>query len=95
MKHVQNHGPRGPQGFKRPFVETPSAARPPFETTIKETVEFPERDESMGQVFIRFRGSTCGDLVAWDALCIICRYLMQTATAPLNRDLVEITKPLW
>lgn len=45
ISHEQNTGPR-PSGWKRPFVETPSAIRPPIEKTIKDTVEFPEKDES-------------------------------------------------
>lgn len=45
IAHGQNKGPR-PTGWKRPFVETPSAARPPLSTTSTQTVEFPEKDES-------------------------------------------------
>ena len=44
--HGQNNGPR-PQGWRRPFVETESAQRPPIQTTLKEIVEFPEKDESL------------------------------------------------
>lgn len=46
IAHGQNRGPR-PPGWKRPFVETSSAVRPPIKETIEETVEFPEKDESM------------------------------------------------
>jgi Zn-dependent M16 (insulinase) family peptidase len=46
ISHGQNEGPR-PQGWKRPFVETESALRQPIQTTLKETVEFPEKDESL------------------------------------------------
>lgn len=45
IAHGQNLGPR-PPGWKRPFVETISAQRHPIPKTIKETVEFPEKDES-------------------------------------------------
>lgn len=45
IKHSQDKGPR-PEGWKRPFLETPSALRKPITETKKETVEFPEKDES-------------------------------------------------
>ncbi|KAG5342382.1 hypothetical protein C0989_002217 [Termitomyces sp. Mn162] len=44
IEHGQGKGPR-PPGWKRPFVETPSANRPTIKETIKKTVQFPERDE--------------------------------------------------
>ena len=46
IEHNQNHGPH-PQGWKRPFVETASANRRPIAALVKDTVEFPEQDESM------------------------------------------------
>lgn len=55
IAHGQNAGPR-PSGWKRPFLETPSAYRPPFSETITKTVEFPEKDESVGEVQIGFVG---------------------------------------
>lgn len=45
IQHEQNKGPR-PPGWKRPFVETASALRKPLEKTVKDVVEFPEKDES-------------------------------------------------
>jgi Zn-dependent M16 (insulinase) family peptidase len=50
IAHGQNRGPR-PPGWKRPFVETPSANRQPIAQTLRETVEFPEKDESKSQYF--------------------------------------------
>lgn len=93
VRHGQNHGPR-PPGFKRPFVETPSANRPAFTKTIKKTIEFPEKDESMGEVWLSFRGSKAGDFITNGAIDIIGNYLTSTATSPLNKDLVEIPEPL-
>lgn len=46
VSHGQSNGSR-PQGWRRPFVETESAQRPPIQTTLKEVVEFPEKDESL------------------------------------------------
>lgn len=46
IAHGQNQGPR-PTGWRRPFVETPSANRPPLPKSLTRTVEFPEQDESV------------------------------------------------
>jgi hypothetical protein len=55
IAHGQNQGPR-PPGWKRPFLETASAKREPISKTIKDTVEFPEKDESMGELIMTFMG---------------------------------------
>jgi len=53
--HHQNQGPH-PPGWKRPFLETASAARTPLRKIIRETVDFPEEDESMGELILQFSG---------------------------------------
>lgn len=55
VAHGQNQGPR-PKGWVRPFLETPSARRIPFNKTITEVVEFPEKDESVGELQISWQG---------------------------------------
>ena len=55
IQHGQNHGPR-PKGWRRPFLETPSAVRPPFTKTVRDSVEFPEQDESVGEIHLGFVG---------------------------------------
>jgi hypothetical protein len=55
IAHGQNLGPK-PPGWKRPFVETPSANRIVPPKTVHETVEFPERDETIGELMITFMG---------------------------------------
>lgn len=47
--------------FKRPWVE--SRQPPPLEKSVIETVEFPEEDESFGEIEIRFLGPDCTDPV--------------------------------
>lgn len=47
IAHGQDKGSR-PPGWKRPFLETPSAHRVPTSKPVKEIVEFPEQDESEG-----------------------------------------------
>ena len=55
IAHGQNQGPR-PKGWKRPFVETASANRERIKEVVKQTVEFPEKDESQGELLITYNG---------------------------------------
>lgn len=55
IAHGQNHGPR-PVGWKRPFLETPSANRPSIPKSLQETATFPEKDESLGELIISYLG---------------------------------------
>ncbi|KAL0580364.1 hypothetical protein V5O48_001609 [Marasmius crinis-equi] len=93
IAHEQNKGPR-PQGWKRPFVETPSANRPPFAKSIQEKVEFPDQDESMGEVIINFLGPAPNEFLERKALDILSTYLTSSAAAPLNKEFIEIESPL-
>ncbi|PCH33772.1 hypothetical protein WOLCODRAFT_61455 [Wolfiporia cocos MD-104 SS10] len=94
IEHGQKHGPR-PQGWKRPFLETDSAKRGPIKQTVKETVEFPEKDETMGEVQIGFMGPPPNAFLERKALDILGTYLTSSPVAPLNKEFVEIESPLW
>ncbi|RDX52049.1 hypothetical protein OH76DRAFT_1345727 [Lentinus brumalis] len=93
VEHGQNKGPR-PEGWKRPFVETASADRKPIPTTIKETVEFPEKDESVGEVTLGFLGPPPTAFLERKAIDILGLYLTSSAVAPLNKEYVEIENPM-
>ncbi|KAH0590626.1 hypothetical protein H2248_000757 [Termitomyces sp. 'cryptogamus'] len=92
IEHGQGKGPR-PPGWKRPFVETPSANRPTIKETIKKTVQFPERDESMGEITLSFLGPAPNAFLERKALEILGTYLTSSATAPLNKEYIEIEQP--
>lgn len=62
ISHGQDQGPR-PQGWKRPFMETASAHRSPIKQITKETVEFPEKDESQGELLITYNGPSPNDFL--------------------------------
>jgi Zn-dependent M16 (insulinase) family peptidase len=62
IAHGQNKGPN-PPGWKRPFLETPSAERKPIAEFIERTVEFPEKDESTGELLISYMGPCSDDLI--------------------------------
>lgn len=49
-----NKGSR-PPGWVRPILETSSGRRVPLQNQ-SETVEFPEKDESVGELLIAFKG---------------------------------------
>lgn len=55
IAHGQDKGPR-PPSWKRPFLETASMNRPPLKNDIDTTVEFPERDESVGELLLGYMG---------------------------------------
>ncbi|CAK5280254.1 unnamed protein product [Mycena citricolor] len=93
IAHGQNLGPR-PPGWKRPFVETPSAIRPPIDETIKDTIEFPEKDESVGELIISCLGPAPNQFLERKALDLLGSYLTSSAVAPLNKEYIEIDSPL-
>jgi hypothetical protein len=66
IAHGQNEGPK-PPGWKRPFLETPSAQRKPIAELIERTVEFPEKDESSGELLIYYMGPRHDDLIEFKA----------------------------
>ncbi|KAI0304973.1 Metalloenzyme, LuxS/M16 peptidase-like protein [Russula brevipes] len=99
IAHGQNKGPK-PSGWKRPFLETPSAQRKPITQLVERTVEFPEKDESTGELLINYLGPRNGDLleckacVLHPAIDVLGSYLTSSPTAPLNKEFIEIESPL-
>jgi Zn-dependent M16 (insulinase) family peptidase len=93
IAHGQNRGPK-PDGWKRPFLETASAVRKPIPRNVKDTVEFPEQDESMGELIINFMGPPPNAFLERKALDILGTYLTSSSVAPLNKEFVEIESPL-
>ncbi|KAI5124638.1 hypothetical protein M0805_004247 [Coniferiporia weirii] len=87
-----NKGSR-PSGWVRPFVETPSADRIPFENQA-DTVEFPEKDETVGELFITYVGPSTNDYLSRKALDVLSTYLTSSAVAPLDKEFIEIDNPL-
>ncbi|KAG7288803.1 hypothetical protein NEMBOFW57_005161 [Staphylotrichum longicolle] len=73
--------------FKRPFVD--SAQPPPLEKTIVETVEFPEEDESTGDVVVAFFGPSCIDQIQGTAVNIIMTYLCGSSVSVIENVMVE------
>ncbi|KAH9982380.1 Metalloenzyme, LuxS/M16 peptidase-like protein [Lactifluus volemus] len=93
ISHGQGKG-SNPPGWKRPFMETPSARREPIKESLERTVEFPEKDESTGELMINYMGPPMNNLLESKAIEVLGSYLTSSATAPLNKEFIEIESPL-
>lgn len=82
-----------PAPWKRPFVETPTAKPLSISESSTKVVEFMEEDESMGDIMINWLGPPPMDYTTNLALSILNKYLTNSATAPLQKEFVEIPKP--
>lgn len=73
--------------FKRPWVE--SNRTPPLNKTVVDTVEFPEEDESTGEIQIAFLGPKSIDDTAETAINTLLMYLAGSSVSILVNTLVE------
>ncbi|OTB18864.1 hypothetical protein K445DRAFT_54749 [Daldinia sp. EC12] len=73
--------------FKRPWID--SAQPPPLKETIVETVEFPEEDESIGDMVLGFFGPSCNNIVESTAVNLLLTYLCGSSVAVLENVIVE------
>ncbi|KAK4460705.1 Metalloenzyme, LuxS/M16 peptidase-like protein [Cladorrhinum samala] len=73
--------------FKRPFVDSPQP--PALEKTTVETVEFPEEDESTGEILVAFFGPSCIDQVQGTAVNILMTYLCGSSVSVIENIMVE------
>lgn len=71
----------------RPWID--SAQPPAIEKTIVTTAEFPEEDESVGEILVGFFGPNCVDIIATTALNIVLTYLCGSSVSILENTLVE------
>ncbi|KAG6004384.1 hypothetical protein E4U21_001104 [Claviceps maximensis] len=84
---IKNDIPPLDAKFQRPWIE--SAQPPALKETIITTAEFPEEDESVGEILIGFFGPNCNDLIATSALSIMLTYLCGSSVSILENILVE------
>lgn len=73
--------------FKRPWVD--SAHAPPLEKTVVKKVEFPEEDESMGEISIGFFGPPYSDTLACAALEVLLTYVAGSSASLFDNVIVE------
>ena len=73
--------------FTRPWID--STPTPPLDKSVVETVEFPEEDESFGQIHVIFLGPDCSDSLSIVALHVVIIYLSGSSAALLENTMVE------
>ncbi|KAI1818095.1 Metalloenzyme, LuxS/M16 peptidase-like protein [Poronia punctata] len=73
--------------FRRPWID--SAQPPPLKETVVETVEFPEEDESVGDIVVGFFGPSAVDIVNMTAVNVLLTYLCGSSVAILENVIVE------
>jgi Zn-dependent M16 (insulinase) family peptidase len=66
---------------ERPWSSIP----PPLTSSSTYDIQFPSEDESMGSVYIGWRGPDWTDFESLDALHILWTYLTDSTLAPLQR----------
>lgn len=77
---------------KRPFVDSKEDL--PLKSTIIKEIEFPDADESMGELIISWIGPKATDTITNVALDIVGSYFTDSPISLLNKLLVEIENPL-
>ncbi|KAF8244277.1 hypothetical protein K440DRAFT_647002 [Wilcoxina mikolae CBS 423.85] len=77
--------------WRRPWVDSPPV--PLLTKSSIATVEFPEKDESMGEVIVAFLGPDCMDPVSATAVDVMSMYLAGSSVSVLESNLVEIEDP--
>ncbi|KAJ5738977.1 hypothetical protein N7493_002132 [Penicillium malachiteum] len=73
--------------FKRPWVD--SKQTPALEKSVIKKVEFPEEDESFGEIEIRFLGPDCNNAILSGALNVALLYLAGSSASLLENTIVE------
>ncbi|KAH9470616.1 hypothetical protein Pst134EA_007863 [Puccinia striiformis f. sp. tritici] len=84
---VQHGQDRIPSGWKRPFLETPSQGGARIEKSQTVEVEFPEKDESIGEVQISWVGPSTDDFLLQTALDVLGTYLTDSAVSPSGQKI--------
>lgn len=84
---IQDSIPPLDSPFQRPWID--SAQPPALASTVVDTVEFPEDDESMGEIMVGYFGPNCNDLVATSALNVLLAYLCGSSASVLENVIVE------
>lgn len=89
--NILDHGLPDRSTWKRPWVDSD----PQFDlsSSSKEILEFPEEDETMGDVSINWAGPSCTSYIDVCALDILGQYLTHSAISPMQTELVEIEEP--
>ncbi|KAI5959901.1 uncharacterized protein KGF55_005133 [Candida pseudojiufengensis] len=84
--------PKSNETSRRPFVD--SKHDEPLKEDIVKTIEFPEKDESTGEVLISWIGPEGNDSLINTAIDMIGAYFTDGPISLFNKHLVEVENPL-
>ena len=84
---ILNEVPKLEDPFTRPWVD--SKPTPPLKETTVEKVNFPEEDESMGEILVGFLGPSCNDHIASAAIGVLLNYMCGSSISVMENTLVE------
>ncbi|KAL6716443.1 hypothetical protein ACLMJK_006010 [Lecanora helva] len=79
--------PNPEASFHRPWIDSKKVL--PLEDSITEVIEFPEEDESSGQITISFLGAPYSDNLLCSATLVLLAYLAGSPASVLENTLVE------
>lgn len=80
------------QQTPRPFVDSPRDPR--LVNNVTKEIEFPEADESFGEVQISWLGPDALELIENTALHVVGSYLTMEGAGKLQMEIVEVSNPL-
>ncbi|KAG9235693.1 zinc metalloprotease [Amylocarpus encephaloides] len=73
--------------FRRPWIDSPQP--PPLAKSVTKTVYFPDEDESIGEVQVKFLGPHCCSVLETTALSTLTTFLTGSTVAVLANILIE------
>ncbi|KAL7267686.1 hypothetical protein RUND412_009713 [Rhizina undulata] len=88
---ILNDIPEPSTPWRRPWID--SKPVPPISKSVVETVEFPEQDESTGEISVVFLGPDCTDAKEMAVLETLGTFLAGSSVSILENQLVEIDDP--
>lgn len=92
MEQIDSELPTLAGTNKRPFIDS-EPDNLLQKTTVKE-VEFPDTDESMGEVLISWIGPLASEALLNVAIDLVGSYFSDSAISIINRALIEVDNPL-
>ncbi|KAL9081593.1 MAG: hypothetical protein Q9159_007226 [Coniocarpon cinnabarinum] len=84
---IVGHVPKPQDKFDRPWEK--SHRSPRLTKSTRESVEFPEADESLGQIQVAYVGPNLNDNVTMTAMKVMTEYVSGGPVALLDRTLIE------
>lgn len=86
---------RNPSNRVRPFVDNKFSQIPKCNTETKQVeVEFPELDETQGEILMTWIGESYTNVLDDLAITVLMEYFTETELAPFVKEIVEIDDPM-